>query len=55
MKISEVLPKESLPKESISEVYFQYPSKMGGYPNLSSDIPKLYAIGCFKNFLNKNI
>ena len=36
MKISEVLP-----KESISEVYFRYPSKMGGYPNLSSDIPKL--------------
>jgi len=39
MKISEVLP-----KESISEVYFRYPFKMEGYPNLSSDIPKLYEI-----------
>jgi len=37
MKISEVLP-----KESISEVYFRYPFKMEGYPNLSSDIYPSY-------------
>ena len=38
MKISEVL------MGGISEVYFRYAAKSEVYANLSSDIPKLYAI-----------